>query len=577
MLNILKFKKLIDVFLKLTSSEVSRLYTLFILLIINIVCEIITVISIPIFISVLISDNFLSNNSILGKLKNIFPEDNYLTLLSLFFIIFLIFSIFIRNVFLEYSTKFTFSTAKNLSYNIFKNIIYEPYILNVSRNSSDIIDLIIVKVNLVSYSFINPLVSLVSNAIMLMFILLTLALINMNITILILFLGSSFYIISWQFSKLLLKKNSNEINYASRKVVKLIQETRGHIRDITMDNSHSIYISKFLDKENRLRDAQSENIIISSKPKLYIEGALFISAILICIFLKVKLNNNEALFTIIGTFIFGAQKLIPLMQLVYGSWVSIISSKDAALEISEMIQHSSNNLITVNPLRTTFKKIIKFNNTSFKYPGSSKFALNDINVEILKGAIVGVNGNSGSGKSTFIDLLMGLLTPTAGSITVDNKVLDIHNIQAWRQNISHVPQSIFLADGSIFENIVLTDSALKVDATRLNLCCEIANINTFINSLPDGLNTIVGERGSKLSGGQRQRIGIARALYKNSEILILDEATNALDADTERNIITAIIKNFPNMTIFLVTHNKSLLEYCNQLLIIKSKKIYVIN
>ena len=213
------------------------------------------------------------------------------------------------------------------------------------------------------------------------------------------------------------------------------------------------------------------------------------------------------------------------------------------------------------------------NNVSFQYEVTAPVVLNQISLTVKKGARLGLIGTTGSGKSTLLDILMGLLSPTHGTFEVDKQVITDTNVSAWQRRVAHVPQSVFLADTSILENIALGVPIKQIDITCARAAAEMAQLTETINALPQGYETTVGERGARLSGGQRQRIGIARALYKGVDVLILDEATSALDLETERAVMDGVNRLPADLTVIIVAHRLSTLSGCSEIMEIKEGKL----
>ena len=213
-----------------------------------------------------------------------------------------------------------------------------------------------------------------------------------------------------------------------------------------------------------------------------------------------------------------------------------------------------------------FNRSIEFRNVDYLYQGGGGRVIQNVSVEICKGARIGLIGTTGSGKSTFLDLLMGLITPSAGAIYIDDLPLREFNRSAWQKKIAHVPQSIFLTDASIAENIAFGESQESLNFKRIRLAAERAQIASFIENCPDGYGEVIGERGVRLSGGQRQRIGIARALYKEASLLVLDEATSALDSKTEKDLMNTINSLGNDLTVIMVAHRMSTLQKCDQII-----------
>jgi ABC-type bacteriocin/lantibiotic exporter with double-glycine peptidase domain len=265
--------------------------------------------------------------------------------------------------------------------------------------------------------------------------------------------------------------------------------------------------------------------------------------------------------------------MLPLINNLYASFVQILSAKESSLEVLTELKnqpffHDDNYFLE----KSNFESVT-FKNVYFKHQNNTDYVLENINVFLKNNHIYGIFGKTGVGKSTFLDLLSGLLKPTSGEILINNRVLHESNIRSWQNNISIVSQNIFLLDDSIKKNIEFSYMNENSKTKNITEACKEAEIYDFIESLPNKYETIIGENGIRLSGGQRQRIGIARALFKKSKVLILDESTSSLDTETEKNILDRlfILKN--KITIIIVTHRLGTLKYCDKVFEIKNKLI----
>ncbi len=297
-------------------------------------------------------------------------------------------------------------------------------------------------------------------------------------------------------------------------------------------------------------------------------------------FLVFIMTNLESNFTniiaVLGTFALGAQKLLPCMQQTYGTWSYIVSSKSSLMNVIELSKKSYySSTSEYIPKSFDLKKSIHLENISYKYPGSQIFVLNNFTLEIIKGQKIAIIGPTGTGKSTIVNLIMGLLDPTQGKIKIDG--FNIAGKKAfkrklnWRKSIAHVPQTIFLKDGTIAENIAFAEDPRDIDKEKLIKAAKKAQLEDFILKQPFAYQSFVGENGVKLSGGQKQRIAIARALYKDQKVLILDEATSALDINTENGILKSILNLDMDMTIIIITHRKDSVLNCDQIIDLSSK------
>jgi ATP-binding cassette subfamily B protein len=265
---------------------------------------------------------------------------------------------------------------------------------------------------------------------------------------------------------------------------------------------------------------------------------------------------------VLGALALGAQRLLPLMQQSYFGWASLLSHRALFFDTVTLLRQPAAVSAAGDPL-PPLQSAVELDAVSFAYPSDRSFTLNNVSLQIPKGSRVGFVGKTGSVKTTLLNLVMGLLEPASGEIRVDGQLLTSANKQSWQKQVAHVPQSIFLTDGSIAENIALGVPEDGIDQEKLRHVCGLAELDHFVESLPRGYATSVGERGVRLSGGQIQRIGLARALYKNATVLILDEATSALDDATEANIIEAVQRLGRNYTVLMIAHRTTTLRECD--------------
>jgi ATP-binding cassette subfamily B protein len=277
---------------------------------------------------------------------------------------------------------------------------------------------------------------------------------------------------------------------------------------------------------------------------------------------------------VLGALALGAQRLLPMLQQAYGSWASIQSQQASLQDTLDLLDQPMPDYVNqTDILPLSFLEKIKLKEISFRYSSQSSWILSNLDLVIKKGSRVGFIGTTGSGKSTLLDIVMGLLKPNSGIIEIDDQPITIENYRAWQAHIAHVPQSIFLADSSIEENIAFGVPVNQIDDKRVRKAAQQAQIAGIIESWPDKYQTFVGERGIRLSGGQRQRIGIARALYKQADVLIFDEATSALDNETEAAVMQAIEGLNNDLTILMIAHRVTTLKNCAQIVELRNGRI----
>jgi ATP-binding cassette, subfamily B, bacterial PglK len=495
---------------------------------------------------------------------------------TVFFIAATLFSGFFRISLLYFTNYISYLTCADLGVIAVNKTLYQPYEELTTRNSSEIINSIVVKINAVLQSVVIPVISLLSASITGIGILIVVSVVSYKISFIIFTLLGFTYLSFILLTKNRIKKNSENIAFKSTKVIKILQEGLGSIREIILGNTQSLYSSVYRGAELEYRVAQASNAFIGASPRYLIEpiGIAIIASIAYG-YSVVNDGGVESIVPILGTLALSFQRLLPILQQAYAGFISIKGYQDSFSDVIYLLEQKINEGqgLSEQSNNLKFKDSIELKDLSFQYISKSSIILSDINLKITKGSCVGIVGKTGSGKSTLVDIIMGLLFPKSGQLIVDNKVINFQNLNAWRSFISHVPQTIFLTDNSIAENIALNVSKEKIDIVRLKEVLIKAQLYDLVESWPNKYDTMIGERGIMLSGGQRQRIGIARALYKESQVIIFDEATSALDGDTERAIIDEINNLKSKPTVIIIAHRHSTLENCDQIIEIKDRKI----
>jgi ATP-binding cassette subfamily B protein len=375
--------------------------------------------------------------------------------------------------------------------------------------------------------------------------------------------GASYGLITWM-SRQHLHRNSERIAYEQTQVVKALQEGLGGIRDVLLDGTQPVYCDIYRQADHPLRKAQGNNSFVGQSPRYIMEALGMVLIASLAYALSLQVGGISSALPVLGALALGAQRLLPAMQQIYGAWAGIAGNHASLADAIELLDQPlpTGNLQPPNDA-LNFHNNIRFDSVLFRYTPEGPWVLDGLNLTFPKGARVGFVGSTGSGKSTTLDLLMGLLIPTEGHILVDDQAITGDRLAAWQRSIAHVPQSIFLADTTLSENIAFGVPPEKIDMNRVREASRQAQISEFIENGPEGYQALVGERGVRLSGGQRQRIGIARALYKQASVLVFDEATSALDNATEQSVIDAIEGLGKEFTILLIAHRLTTLQHCD--------------
>lgn len=549
--------------------RVQAIYLLMLMMLAS-ACEIFSLGALVPFLGALSAPDLISNNSFFkGHIHSsvMFDDDQVLLIFTVIFIIATLFSALTRLWLLTASSKFAYSVGSELSLEIYERVLSQSYIWHCRLNSSDAINIISNKVNAV-ISLLSALLTLCSSILIGFGIFALLMYVNPSVASSIFFGIGSFYFFLSLIYRYRLKGNSETISSKSTKVIKNLQEGLGGIRDILLYRNQNYYCKVFSEDDSSLRKAQASSVIIANSPRYLVEGLGMIFIALTAYYLVSKnIDAGLVVLPLLGTIALAAQRLLPLLQQSYSSWSGIQSGLDS---LRDVLAFRALKLINqpVGGIHTPFKfdSAVVLENITFRYSENSPLIFKEINLTIKKGCRIGIVGKTGSGKSTLVDILMCLLMPSSGEMRIDGVTLNESNRGLWMQNVAHVPQSIYLADSSLEENIAFGVPKSLIDFDRVKLAAKQAQLVDFIENLPEGFATKVGERGVRLSGGQRQRIGIARALYRNASLIIFDEGTSALDAKTEESIMSAINNLSRELTIVLVAHRLSTLENCDQII-----------
>ena len=532
--------------------------------------EVVSIGAVVPFLAALTSPEKIYNYEVIQPLINILGITNSSQLVlpfTAFFIIATISAALVRLLLLYVSTRFSYAVGADLSISIYRRTLYQDYTVHTSRNSSEIINSIITKTNTVIGGILAPTVTFMSSIFLMSGIVTVVFVINAEIAMFSFSAFASFYALVAFYTRKSLRKNSDLIAEKSTQMVKSLQEGLGGIRDVLIDGSQEFYCKLYQSADLPLRRATGHNIFIAGSPRYLMEAVGMVLIASLAYVLTLQQDGLVSAIPVLGALAVGAQKLLPALQQAYGSYSAIKGSKSSFDDVLDLLNQPLTNINTINSTNPlVFKKKIVMENLSFRYSEDSPWILKDVNLSFVKGQTVGIVGVTGSGKSTLLDILMGLLTPTLGQLKIDSTIISKENKKSWQSHISHVPQSIYLADSTIQENIAFGINLAEIKKNKVVEAAKQAEISEMINNLQNTYDAFVGERGVQLSGGQRQRIGIARALYKNSAVIVFDEATSALDNQTEEIIMKQITKIKSDQTVFLIAHRLTTLKQCNTII-----------
>ncbi len=466
----------------------------------------------------------------------------------------------------------------DLSINLYKKTLYQEYPVHISTSTSEIISSITQKVAAVT-GILTAVTSLITSIFLFVSIISTLIIVNPFLAISAASVFGLAYLLIAISTKSRLQVNSSLIADQQNQVVKSLQEGLGSIRDVLLDGSQKVFIAAYSKAVNNVRVGFVQNTFINQFPRFAMEslGLLLIAIFVIYIYKTGSgLESSLSLLAFIGL---GAQRLLPIVQQIYANWSVLQGNQFALVDVLNLLNQKMPDSLNKRSIKKTrFKEKIILESVSFKYQDTDTYVLKDVNLEIPKGSKVGIIGETGSGKSTLIDILLGLLKPSEGEIKIDSKkIYSKDEISSWQANLAHVPQSIYLSDSTIAENIAFGLDKNSINHTLVQECARKAQIEDFILNRNGGYESIVGERGIKLSGGQKQRLGIARALYKQASVIIFDEATSALDDKTEEEVMKTIDELSDDLTLIMVAHRLTTLKNCSFIVELKDNKIYKIS
>jgi ABC-type multidrug transport system fused ATPase/permease subunit len=551
-----------------------------VLLLLGTIAEVVSLGMVLPFLGVLTAPNEVYKHPwaqpIVSGLELTSPEQLLLPL-SLLFALTAVLSGVTRLALLWVQTRLGNNIGNDLGSAAYRRTLYQPYEVHAARNSSEVMSVLMTKINTTIYFMIIPLFMLVTSSVIIITVAVFLFIVDPELTVLTILGVGILYVLVAYITKKRLTQNSQYVTDRQSDVAKIVQEGLGGIRDVLIEGLQETYFKIFRRVDGQLRRALSNIAIMGGAPRPVIEAFSMVLISLIAYILTRRQDEIGMVLPILGTIALAAQRLMPLVQQGYSSWASMLGGQASLNDVLGLLEQplpDYNGRLVTSPL--PFKRQISLAGLKFSYGTTGPSVLSNINLQIPRGSRVGFIGTTGSGKSTLLDIIMGLLSPTSGTICIDDVVLDEANQREWQAHIAHVPQTIFLTDASIAENIAFGVQKEDIDWDRIKEVGEHAQISGLIKSSPDGYETLVGERGLRLSGGQRQRIGIARALYKKADVLVFDEATSALDTNTESAVMKALESMDKNLTILMVAHRTTTLKNCDQIIALDKGHLEII-
>ncbi len=562
-------KMVSDIFHKLNviynRRQKLKFAVLFVLILVAGFLELIGITLIFPFINIVINPNLLTSGGKISVIYNFLNIQNQTSFLI--FLAFVLIAVYVlKNIYMLFvyycQYRILFNAQKDISYQLMKFYLTQPYSYHLSINSSVMIRTV-TNDTVNCSNFVTHLTFLLTETIVFLFVIVFLFFMNKIITVILFMLFTGVFFGIFKNLKPKLKVYSEKNHKHQSGMIKWVQQAIGAIKDIKILQKENFFIDNYYNSATQLVSAQKNFHLITQMPRLIIETIIVVGILSVIIFLLYGDMKATEIVAQMAVFAMAAIRLMPSLNRMQSSLNTMMFFMPAINSVYNDLKNTRGRDYKEYDEGKTIKieNEISVNNISFKYPNTKKYIFKDVSFKIQNGTSIGFVGPTGAGKTTIVDVILGLLNPTDGNITVED--VDIHkNKKSWFSKIGYVPQMIYLTNDTIKNNILFYDDKNK-DEEQLEKVIEQAQLKDFINELPDGLNTMVGERGMCLSGGQRQRIGIARALYNKPELLVLDEATSALDNKTEKYVMEAIENLYGKITMIIIAHRLTTIEKCD--------------
>ena len=575
------FKVIRQLFSLLSPEQVKQFYVLQVLVVVMAFTELLGIASIAPFMALIGDISILEKSNIFAELYQMSGLTNpmdFVFYMGLLVLVALTVSTIVSMFTIWKLALYGTTVGVEIADRLYAYYMQEDWQFHASGSSAQLTKQVSIEAMRLTNSIVQPLMQMNAKAVLATLISVSILIYNPIIAVIGLLIFALAYIVLYKLVRRKLAFNGQEISQVSTDRFRLMNEGFGGIKDVLLLNRSHDFIERFEKSGKIYARALGLNTAIGPVPRYFMELIAFGSMIgLVLLLIKLHAGNLGAVLPILAVYALAAFKLLPALQQIYSNIAQIKGNLSAFEALKGDLKKSLSQNKCLNKksisMRIELTEKIALNNVSFNYPGKSIPALNGVNIIIPVNSVVGLVGSSGSGKSTLIDLLLGLLTPQSGSLYIDNTHVTRENKRAWQNTLGFVPQSIFLSEGSIAENIAFGIPDKDISLDQINKTIKLAHLTEMVEQLPDGVNTKVGERGVQLSGGQRQRIGIARALYHEADILVFDEATSALDGITEKIIMDAIHEFSGKKTIIMIAHRLKTVQKCDIIYLMEQGKV----
>ena len=576
------FKNLYEFYSLINSSLKTRLIRIQFLIIISSILETLSVLSIGPFMSYIASPELISSSSVsiyILELFNFQRPNSFLFFIGTMILLLMIISAVVAMITVWRLSHLGGDIGSDLSIRMYRHYINQSLPYHLETNTSELASKLIVESNRVTHSVVMQFLHLNSKIALILMMTMTILITVPTIAILGTTIFAISYIFMFRLASKRLNRNGEAISNESQKRMQTINESFGGIKDVLIHGLQDVFIDKYKKSTKNYYASWRSTQVLSLLPRYAMELAAYGTIITATLFLLATYENDIGkVLPVIAVFGVASMKILPAFQQCYFSISTIRANVNAFLVVrKELLEiHGKDNFVQddfESDNTISFQNSAVLNKVSFRYKESSDYVLKDISIAIHANQTTGLVGASGSGKSTIINILAGLLPPSTGKIIIDGCELTSSNLRSWQQKIGFVSQDIFLTDSSIGENIAFGYTLNEINSERMNTVLKMAKLDEFISTLPDGINTGVGERGVQLSGGQLQRVGIARALYTNPEIIIFDEATSNLDRISEKLIMETISSLGKSTTIIMIAHRLSTVKECDNIFLFNNGQV----
>jgi len=554
----------------LTPHERKRAGLLLLMILIMAILDMIGVASILPFMAVLTNPSLIETNLILNNIFQFFSklgvENNQQFLFALGILVFLIliFSLTFKALTTYFQIRFIQMREYTVGKSFVEGYLHQPYSWFLNHHSAELGKNILSEVGGVIGGGMRNLLDLLSKGLVAITLIILLIITDPKLALIIslslgLFYGVIFFSIRSYLGRIgKIRLKNNELRFLA------VSEAFGAIKEVKISGLEQTYIKQFSKSAEAYARTQASSTILSQLPRFFLEAIAFGGIMLIILYKMTTTGSFNNALPVVSLYVFAGYRLMPALQQIYRSFTQLTFAGPAIDKLYDDKKNLKPFNVNQNQKLLHFNRSISLKNIHYNYPNASRTALKDINLSIPAKATVGLIGATGSGKTTMVDIILGLLEAQKGTLEVDGKIITQQNSRSWQQSIGYVPQHIYLSDDTIVGNIALGVDPSKIDQVAIEKVCKIANLYDFImDELPKKYLTTVGERGVRLSGGQRQRIGIARALYHSPKVLILDEATSALDNQTEKVVMDAINNLSKDITVILIAHRLNTVKNCD--------------